>query len=105
MVLEPAPGDIEGLFQDEPEVFLGTVPRHGDLLAPYLQIDAESEMISSLVMTMGDVGDHVAGDDARAECIELFCAPANLGFNCRIGCHPWKGNRQRLPHARLTSTH
>ena len=98
MVLEPTPGDVERAPQHEPQVFLGTVARDSNFFASYLEVDAQPEMIAALVMTMGNVGNHVAGDDPWAYRVQLVRPLADLSFNGRIGFHAWKSDGHRLPH-------
>src|SRR5262245_48004659 len=99
MLLQTTPRDVKGAPQHEPEVLLRAVTRHGDLFAPDFDVDANTKVVAALVVTMGNVGDNVAGNDSGTDCIELASALADFSFDERIGFLAGERDRNRLPHA------
>ena len=99
MFLEAPAGDIERLSQDEPDVLLGTITGDRDFVPANLDVDSHAEIVAALVMTMRYVGNDVAGNDSRAERIQLDRALANFCFDDRIRFFARERDVDRLPHA------
>jgi hypothetical protein len=99
MVLQPAPCDVKRLSQHQPKILLRAVARHGNFFTPHFDIDTHSEVIVALPVAMGDVGDHVAGNDPGTLRIQLVGTLADFSFNKSIGLQPGKCDGHRLPHA------
>jgi len=99
MLLEPAPGDVKCLSQDEPNILLRTVTRDGNLVPAHFDVDSHAEIIAPLVLAMRNVGNYVAGNDSRAVRIQLDRAFANFCFDDRVGFFARERDVDRLPHA------
>jgi hypothetical protein len=99
MVLQPAPGDVKCPSQHQPKILLRAVARHGNFLTPHFDINAHPEVIVVLPVTMGDVGNYMAGNNPGTLRIQFLPALADLSFNESIGLQPGKCDGHRLPHA------
>jgi hypothetical protein len=99
MLLEAAARDIKCLSQDEPDVLLWTIAGHGNFVPTHFDVDSDAEIVAPLVMAMRDVGHYMAGNDSRAERIQLDRAFTNFGFDGRIGFFARERDVDRLPHA------
>jgi hypothetical protein len=103
MILQATPSHGKGTPQDQTKVLLRAILSDRNLLPPHLDIDADSKVIAVLMVAMGNVDNHVAGDDSGTQRVQLARAFADLSFYQWIGLHAWKCDGHRLPHAWVTS--
>jgi len=93
-----APGGVERFPEHAPEGARGAFPDYDKLLASNLEIDPQSELIPSNMMTMRDVDGDVAGENPGTERVEFRGPRADFGVNPRRRRHAGKGNDDWMPH-------